>query len=284
MRVSEIGLGGSYLVGQSREMVVTTIRRAIACGINYFDFFYSFPDYLGNLGEALKGNYADIHLALHLGSSYEGNHYCRTRDPHECELLFDETLRVLGTDHADVLHISYVDWHEWSTIVESGGVLDLALKLRKEGRAVHIGMSTHSFEVAKRALGLPEIEVLMLPLNLTQYAMPGMDRILGTIQRMKVGVVAMKPFARGKLLQHGKKVKIPKYQAGGISADLKIPTGLTPIKCLSYILSQPWVCTTIPGVSSLDELRSILAYPSASREEKDYSRQLKKLFEEPVRA
>jgi aryl-alcohol dehydrogenase-like predicted oxidoreductase len=93
-----------------------------------------------------------------------------------------------------------------------------------------------------------------------------------------VGVVAMKPFAGGRLLQNGKKVKIAKYQRGGITVDAKIPASVTPITCLSYVLSQPAVCTTIVGISNVDELHNILAYPKASLEEKDYSGSLRELF------
>jgi predicted aldo/keto reductase-like oxidoreductase len=271
MRVSEIGLGGSYLVGQSRETVVTTTRRAIACGVNYFDLFYSFPDYLANLGEAFKDNYADIHLALHLGSSYDGNRYSKTRDPQKCELLFNEALHALGTDHADVLHISYVDWHEWSTVVASGGVLDLARNLRKEGKAKHIGMSTHSFEVAKRALGIPEIEVLMLPLNLTQCTMPGIDQILGQIQRMNLGLVAMKPFCGGRLLQKDRIYRMLRaWPSQRIPNKEEIPETIRPEQCLDYVLSMPMISTTIPGVKNVVELEDLLNYSNLTEEERNY--------------
>lgn len=77
---------------------------------------------------------------------------------------------------------------------------------------------------------------------------------------------------------HGKKVRVHKHQTDGIRVEARIPKTLTAIKCLSYTLSQPGVITTIPGVSNIDELRSVLAYPRATQEEKDYSQPLKQLF------
>lgn len=130
----------------------------------------------------------------------------------------------------------------------------------------------------KQAVETGVIDVVAYQVNMANHKLPGRDETLRLCAEHGIGVVAMKPFARGKLLQGGKTVKIAKYQTGGITVDAKIPASVTPIRCPNYVLSQPAVCTTIAGVSSLDELHSILAYPKASQEEKDYSQSLEELF------
>ena len=283
-RVSEIGIGTEHLKRAKRNKIAEIVQEALANGVNYFDLVWSFPTLLQGLADGMEGQRNRAHVAVHLGSGHVDGRYVRTRKPDACERYFSEALRNLDTDYADIANIHYVkDMEAWKDVKERG-VIDLAVQLKQSGRSRAVGISTHDTKVLRLAAETGVIDVATYQVSMANHMLPGRNETLKVCAESGIGIVAMKPFARGKLLQHGKKVKIPKYQAGGISADLKIPTGLTPIKCLSYILSQPWVCTTIPGVSSLDELRSILAYPSASREEKDYSRQLKKLFEEPVRA
>lgn len=54
---------------------------------------------------------------------------------------------------------------------------------------------------------------------------------------------------------------------------------MTPVRCIAYTLSQVGVSTTIPGVSSLEELDDILSYQDATAAEKDYS-EIVKTFKE----
>ncbi len=106
---------------------------------------------------------------------------------------------------------------------------------------------------------------------LHNHSLPGRKAFLETCKNEGVGLVAMKPFARGKLLQRNRTVNIAKYQSGGISIKKKIPRDITPIKCLSYTLSQTGVSTTIPGVKNVQELKENLTYLNASDEEKDFT-------------
>jgi hypothetical protein len=202
----------------------------------------------------------------------------RTRKPDQCKKYFEGALSDLHTDYADIVNIHYVkDMQVWKLVKESG-VVDLAVRLKESGRSRAVGISTHDTEVVKLAVDTGVIDMVTFQVNMASRNLPGRNEALKMCADNGVGVVAMKPFAGGKLLQHRKKVKIAKYQTGGITVDVRIPATVTPIKCLSYILSQPGVCTAIPGVSNLDELRSVLAYPKATQEEKDYSQPLKMLF------
>lgn len=219
-----------------------------------------------------------MRIAVHLGSGHLNGKYKRTRKPNECEKCFDDALSVLGSDYADIANIHYVtDLNVWGE-VRKRGVIDLAVQLKESGRSRTVGISTHDTSVVKLAAETGVIDVEMFQVNMANHRLQGRDEVLKVCADCGVGVVAMKPLAGGKLLQHEKNVKIARYQTGGVMVEAKIPTSLTPIKCLSYVLSRPGVCTTVVGVSSVDELHSILAYPNASEEEKDYSQLLEELF------
>lgn len=278
LRVSEIGIGCEHLKRVKREKIANIVREATATGINYFDLVWSLPTVLQGLADGIHGQRKKAHLTVHLGSGHVNGKYKRSRRPEECERYFNDALSVLRTDYADIANIHYVkDLGVWKEVKESG-VIDLAVRLKESGRTRAVGISTHDTEVIKLAVETGFIDVVTYQVNMANHKLPGRDGTLKMCAERDVGVVAMKPFAGGKLLQRRKKVKIAKYQTGGIAVDAKIPAGVTPIKCLSYVLSQPAVCTTIIGVSSLHELRSVLAYPDASHEEKDYSQVLRELL------
>ena len=103
--VCAIGLGTEYLNGQAREAVVTVVREAIDRGVNYLDLVFSFPEYLENLGAALRGHRERVFLTAHLGSTVKDGQYCKTRSVKRCERCFLDLLASLGTDHVDVLFL-----------------------------------------------------------------------------------------------------------------------------------------------------------------------------------
>jgi predicted aldo/keto reductase-like oxidoreductase len=52
---------------------------------------------------------------------------------------------------------------------------------------------------------------------------------------------------------------------------LKGLLSLTPVQCISYVLSFPQVACPVPGFANVDELNQSLAYLTASEEERDFS-------------
>jgi hypothetical protein len=277
-QVSEIGIGCEHLRRAKREKIAGIVREALAGGVNYFDLVWSLPEVLEGIADGIESQRKNVHLTVHLGSGHVDGKYKRSRNPDECERFFDDALHILRTDYADITNIHHVkDLKVWKEVKESG-VLDLASKLKETRQSRVVGISTHDTEVIKQAVEMGVIDVVTYQVNMANHKLSARNEALKTCMDRGVGVVAMKPFAGGKLLQNGKKVKIAKYQTGGITVDAKIPASVTPIRCLSYVLSQPAVCTTIVGVSNVDELHNILAYPKASLEEKDYSGSLREFF------
>ena len=85
-----------------------------------------------------------------------------------------------------------------------------------------------------------------------------------------VGLVAMKPYGGGKLLQKTASASIEHYQSGWRKYERQIPV-VTPVQCISYALSQIGVSTIVPGVKNNDELKAALHFLDATDEEKDFS-------------
>ncbi|MCK5732842.1 MAG: aldo/keto reductase, partial [Candidatus Latescibacteria bacterium] len=142
---------------------------------------------------------------------------------------------------------------DYERVMGSGGLLELARRFRLEGKAGFIGLSGHSVPVALKAVKSGHIDVLMFPINLRSDAVLEEKELFNVCASRGVGLVAMKPFAGGKLFQ--------KEEARSI----------TSVQCISYALSQIGVSTVVPGVKDLDELEAALHFLDATDEEKDFS-------------
>ena len=271
LAVSEIGLGTEFLRRQSKNTVVSAIQEAIKNGINYFDIVFNISEYIDNISAAIKDYMDQIILTCHLGAIEKEGKHQRSRSIKACEQIFLNTLSKFGKDNIDIVNLQFVKEKEYESIIASGGLLELAKKLQQEGKARFIGISTHNVSVGQKAVKSGHFDMIMNQINFVNHTLPGRRAFLETCRKEGVGLVAMKPFARGNLLQRNRTVNIAKYHSGGISLRKKMPQDITPIKCLSYTLSQTGVSTTIPGVKNVQELKENLTYLNASEEEKDFS-------------
>ncbi len=280
VRVSEIGLGTEHLHGQARQTVIEVIREAVDAGVTYFDILWAYPEYLDNLGAALRGLRDRVVLGLHLGPvvTDEGQ-YQLSREVDKCAAVFTDMLDRLDTDHADAVLIQWVDkGDDYDRIVGPGGLLEVAQGLRETGRARLIGLSSHVAPIAGKAVASGHFDTLMFPIN------PAFDKLSGTTEMESwreettaggsvsperrrlyqacaargVGLIAMKPFGGGQFFQ--------------LSSDQR--AGLTPTHLLSYALSQVGVSTVVPGARNVDEMRAVLRFLNATAEERDFAESL----------
>ena len=262
LEVGLIGLGTEYLVGTDRENFVAVVGRAVDAGVNYIDVLFAFADYLDGMGAALQGRRDRVFITGHLGSAETDGQYRRSRDAAECERLFHDLLSRLHTDYVDVLFLQNCDEQDdYEQVMGPGGLLELAQRLRREGKARFVGFSGHQPPVSLEAVRSGSIDVLMHSINLQGDATPGRRDLFHECAGRGVGLVAMKPFAGGALFE-------PKGE-----------TPPTPVQCLHYSLSQPGVSTVVPGVKNVAELEAALAYPEATDEERDFSSILAGLHE-----
>lgn len=271
LRVSEIGLGTEHLYNQPRQTVISVIQEAITNGINFFDIVFNVSQYIENISTAIKDFKQDIILTCHIGSIEIEGKVKRSRSIRACENTILNTLKLLGKESIDIVNVQFVKEKEYEEIISSDGLLDLAIRLRKEGKARFIGISTHNFSVGLKAIKSDYIDAIMSPINVVNDSLEQRNIFLKECEKEKRGVVAIKPYAGGKLLQKNRTVTIAKYQSGGISVKKKIPPYVTPAKCINYVLSQPGISTTIPGVKNLSELKDLLSFLNATNEEKDFS-------------
>jgi predicted aldo/keto reductase-like oxidoreductase len=172
--VGVIGLGAEHLEYEPEDVVRSVVDEALDDGVNYIDLFMPSPGIRDIFGGILKGRRGRVMIAGHLGSTFKDNQYYRTRDREYSEKYFYDLLTRLDTDYIDILMLHFIDTkEEYETAFGQESLLELALKLKAEGKAHFLGMSSHRAEASLRAVNSGFIDVLMFPVNPAFDILPG---------------------------------------------------------------------------------------------------------------
>jgi predicted aldo/keto reductase-like oxidoreductase len=223
------------------------------------DILFAYAHYRDNFGAALAGIRDDLLVAGHLGAAETDGQYRRSREVAECEALFHDLLQRLRTDYVDALFLSNCDEaDDYERVMADDGLLGLAQRLQQEGLARFIAFSGHAAATSLRAAESGAVDVVMHNINMADDSDREKHDVYRACAAAGVGLVAMKPFAGGRLL------------AGDGPA-------VTPVQCLSYALAQPGVATVVPGVKDVPELEAALGWASASADQRDFSAVLPQL-------
>jgi len=272
LKVSAISLGTEYLIGQPREHGAAVIHEAIAQGINYFDLFFAQPEFRDTMGAIFQPHRKDVMLAGHLGATWTNGQSDKTRDPKLAEEYLHDFLRRYHTDYVDVLMLHNCDPQEdYDRLMQPDGLLGIALEAKRKGTARLIGFSGHTPSTSLQAVASGHVDLLMFPINLAGHALPGKKELFEACAAHNVALVAMKPYAGGKLLQQAPSISMENWQTGGGDLTLQKTVAITPAQCLAYVMAQPGLSTIVPGCKDVAQLHAALAYFQASEEERDFS-------------
>ncbi|MBU0596099.1 aldo/keto reductase, partial [Candidatus Bipolaricaulota bacterium] len=105
----------------------------------------------------------------------------------------------------------------YDQVLNPGGAMDVAQRALRDGRIRHIGITSHSLDVTRKAVASGHFEMILYPLNCVNNEAE--EKLLPLRRERDVGFVAMKPFAGGRLgdadlvvkylLQFGDVVAVP---------------------------------------------------------------------------
>jgi len=285
--VSEIGLGGWQLGaptkinnnpgpafgGLDENIALDIINTALELGVNTFDTadVYSLGDSELRLGKALKEHRSDVYIFTKAGH-VPGIPYWSTDYSYNYLIsAIDRSLARLQTDHVDLFQIHYPPQTEEDFV----NVEKAFNEIKREGKARYCGISIgiqyeKGMEIIKRNF----VDSIQLYFSLIDPK--PLKELLPLAKKNKIGIIVAEPLAQGLLTG--------KYKPGHIfdQNDIRFhsyPSKLLQMKlersqqfkflqnsnrtlsqtALSYILSREEVSTCIPGVKSLEQLRSNVA-------------------------
>lgn len=226
-----------------------TIRRSVDLGINHIETARGYGTselQLGKILPKLPREKIIVQTKVH-----------PTEDPAEFQKIFDHSMSLLQLEHVDLLGIHGINNEElFDWTMRPGGALDIAEKLRKQGRVKHIGFSTHGpTELIEKAINSGRFDYV----NLHYYWIYQNNwSAIEAATRHDMGVFIISPSDKGGMLYKPteKMVELCKPLSPMIFNDL-------------FCLSHPQIHTLSLGAakpSDFDEHIESLKYLSQASE------------------
>lgn len=280
IQVSAVALGCEGFMNKSAEEVKTDFDFAIEQGINFVDLYSSNPDLRTHIGQALEGRRDRFVIQGHLCTVWENDQYLRTRDPKKTIESFETLLEQLRTDYVDIGMIHYVDSEEDFHTVFDHEIIEIARRLKAEGKIRHIGMSSHNPIVAGMAVKTGLIDVILFSINPCYDLLPPNEDVDTLFdQASYAGALHNIDPAREQFYalceREGVAIDVMKVFGGGDLLDREnSPFGcaFTPVQAIEYALTRPAVAAVMVGCKSRDEIARAVAWCQATPQERDYTR------------
>ncbi|MFH1169604.1 MAG: aldo/keto reductase, partial [Chloroflexota bacterium] len=157
-------------------------------GINYIDTATNYTTSETRVGKAIAGRSEGLIIATKT--------MARTADVMEAHLK--QSLEHIGVGSIDLYQFHNVsDPDAVKAILAPGGPLAAAEKAKKAGLVKHIGVTSHSLDMAKELVRSDRFETIMFPFNFV--AREPEDELLSLCKEHDVGFIAMKPMGGGLL-------------------------------------------------------------------------------------
>jgi aryl-alcohol dehydrogenase-like predicted oxidoreductase len=235
LRVTIFGLGGASsktpLQNGPRETAVALVERAVDLGVNYFDTASTYGNGLSEsaMGEVAKRRRKEMILASKTDQ----------RDYDGAMRELEESLKRLQTDHLDVwlMHRASLADRDTVPFFSENGAQKALQKARDEKMVRHVGVSGHHrSEVLADWLQRYPFEVLLATVNAVDkhHEDSFIKNLLPVAEQKKVGVIAMKVPAYGRLLNRN--------------------AGVAMNDAMHYALSQTGVAGCIIACDSIEQL------------------------------
>ncbi|MBN1153780.1 aldo/keto reductase [candidate division KSB1 bacterium] len=218
MKVTAVGFGAM------RTTDAAVLAQAVDLGINFVDTAHGYQG--GNnermVGEVLKGRRKDAFVCTKLKISSIEN----------MKSDLETSLKRLQMDYVDVL---YMHAARSIDVIQNEDYMKLYEQFKKEGKARFIGFSTHSNEATLLSQAAKDKfwDVILVAYNFQREE--ALTKAIKEATDAGIGIVAMKT------------------QAGGY--ETKEMGNISPHQAaLKWVLQNPNVHTTIPGILTFDEL------------------------------
>ncbi len=223
------------------------INKALDMGIKHLDTAHIYLD--GNservIGKVLQetGKRDKIYVGTKLGFAADQGVFLTTRNrrgPGATEnnffRLLEKSLDRLRTDYVDILYNHGPDTLQ---MVSYEPLLNAFVKAKESGKIRFIGLSTHKNEprVIRAAADSGVYDVVLTAYNYVKENRRNIKKSIKYAAEKGVGVIAMKTQS-GSRLQESGEIEV-NHQAA-----------------LKWVLNDENVCTTIPGMTTFDQLES----------------------------
>jgi predicted aldo/keto reductase-like oxidoreductase len=230
LRVSRMGFGGIPIQRLTEGEAIQVVRRCMDLGITFLDTANGYTTSEERIGKAIAGRREEVVLATKTAA----------RDKATAGEHLELSLKRLNTDHVDLWQFHNVSSFEaYQKVLGPGGAMEAAQEALRAGKIGHIGISSHSMDVALEAVPSGYFETIQFPFNFVTHE-PALN-LVPLAREHDVGVIAMKPFAGGMLDDANLAIKYL-LQFDGVIPDPGIETA-AEIEEIVGIVEGVWAFT-----------------------------------------
>ncbi|MFC2018835.1 aldo/keto reductase [Chloroflexota bacterium] len=188
LMVSKLGFGGIPIQRVSPDEAVAVVRRCLDLGITFLDTANAYTNSEERIGQAISGRREGLILAT--------KSTARTAEDIEKHLLL--SLKRLGVAAIDLYQLHSVsDFESLEKVLDPKGPMAVLRAAQRAGKIKHIGVTSHSIDVAKEAVKSDQFETVMFPFNFITRETA--EELLPLAREHDVGFIAMKPLEGGRL-------------------------------------------------------------------------------------
>lgn len=186
--VGAVAFGGIPIQRLSVEEAARVVRAALDLGVDFLDTAYGYGTSEESIGRAIAGRREGLVLASKAPA----------RDGATFRTQMETSFQRLGVAHIDLYQFHNVSAPaHLEAILAPGGAMEVALEARAAGRIGHIGVTSHSLDLAKELVVSGQFETIMFPFNFVTNE-PARE-LLPLCEEHDVGFLSMKPMAGGML-------------------------------------------------------------------------------------
>jgi predicted aldo/keto reductase-like oxidoreductase len=219
LQVSRVGMGGIPIQRLTEVEAVKVVQRCLDLGINFVDTANGYTTSEERIGKAIAGRREQVIIATK----------STARDRASAQGHLELSLKRLNVEMIDLWQLHNVSSDETlEQVLGPGGAMEAARRAREKGMIRHIGITSHSMDVALKAVPMGHFETVQFPFNFvtTEPA----DKLVPLAREHDVGFIAMKPMA------------------GGLLSNARL--------CIKYLLQFEVVPD--PGIERVDEIDEIV--------------------------
>jgi len=188
LEVSRIGFGGIPIQRLAEDEAVAVVRRCLDLGVTFLDTANAYTTSEARIGRAIAGRREQVVIATKTGA----------RDKATAKEHLELSLTHLNTDYIDLWQFHNVSSFEaYEQVLGPGGAMEAAQEALQAGKIRHVGITSHSMDVALKAVPSGHFETIQFPFNFVTCEPAG--ELVPLAREHDLGFIAMKPFAGGML-------------------------------------------------------------------------------------
>ena len=264
-QVSEVSLGGAYLVGadpdRAQENVRSVVNRALDLGINYIDTapIYGMGRCEELLGRALEGEARPFYLSTKVG--FEPEDFDYTRD--SVLWSIERSLKRLG-----VPKLSVAQFHDnqvsWERITAPEGTLEGLRAAQQRGLCEYIGVTGRAIPLLTSLVETGEFDTVLAYHDYHPCSQVAAEDLVPAARAHDTGIVIASVLAGGLFGHRPRREELlasmaqpARRRALDVIERLQEEPGTLARSAFRFVLADPTISTIASGAASVSEIADV---------------------------